>query len=344
MTASRRDCRVTKVETHLVGTRWCNWVFARVFTDDGITGVGEGTCEWQAKAVEAAIHQLAERHVIGTSAFAIERLWQAMFRNEFARGGPILNSAIGALEIALWDIVGKALGQPVHALLGGRVHERLPAYANAWYGTGATPAEVAAAAAEVRKKGYPGLKLDPFGSAGRDPDFPAIRGAVELVAAVRDAIGPEMELLIDAHGRFSPASAIAIAKELEPVRLYWFEEPCDPENVAALAKVGRSIRTRLATGERCYTKYHLQALLRECEVGVLQPDPMHVGGILEAKKIAAIADASYTPSPSTTRSARSRPRRPSSSMPARPTSSCRNPSASSASPGASISWTTPRAR
>ena len=137
MTASRRDCRVTRVETHLVGTRWCNWVFARVFTDDGITGVGEGTCEWQAKAVEAAIHQLAERHVIGQSAFAIERLWQAMFRNEFARGGPILNSAIGALEIAMWDIVGKALDRPVHELLGGRVRERLPAYANAWYGAGA---------------------------------------------------------------------------------------------------------------------------------------------------------------------------------------------------------------
>jgi galactonate dehydratase len=286
MTAGRRDCRITRVETHLVGTRWCNWVFARVFTDDGITGIGEGTCEWQAKAVEAAIDQLAERHVIGQSAFAIERTWQAMFRNEFARGGPILNSAIGALEIAMWDIVGKALGRPVHELLGGRVHERLPAYANAWYGTGATPAEIGAAARAVRDKGYRGLKLDPFESSARDPDHALIRQAVERVAAVREAVGPEMEILIDCHGRFSPASAIAIAQELEACRLYWFEEPCDAENVAALAKVGRSIRTRLATGERCYTKYHLQALLKDCEVGVLQPDIMHVGGILEAKKIA----------------------------------------------------------
>jgi galactonate dehydratase len=295
MTPSRRDCRITRVETHLVGTRWCNWVFARVFTDDGISGVGEGTCEWQAKAVEAAIHTLAERHVIGSSAFAIERLWQAMFRTEFARGGPILNSAIGAIEIAMWDIVGKALDRPVHELLGGRVRERLPAYANAWYGAGATAHEIGEAARAVRDKGYRGLKLDPFESSGRDPDYALIRQAVERVAAVRDAIGPEMEILIDCHGRFSPASAIAIARELEPYRLYWFEEPCDAENVEALAKVGRSIRTRLATGERCYTKYHLQALLRGCEVGVLQPDIMHVGGILEAKKIAAIADASYIP-------------------------------------------------
>jgi galactonate dehydratase len=289
------DCRVTRVDTYLVGTRWCNWVFAQVHTDDGIKGIGEGTCEWQAKAVEAAIHQLAERHVIGHSAFAIERLWQVMFRNEFARGGPILNSAIGALEMALWDILGKAVGRPVHALLGGRVHERLPAYANAWYGAGASAAEIAAAAAKVRERGYRGLKLDPFESSGRDPEHALVRQAVERVAAVRDAVGPEMEVLIDCHGRFSPGSAIAIAREMEPYRLYWFEEPCDPENVAALAKVGRSIRTRLATGERCYTKHHLQALLRECEVAVLQPDVIHVGGILEAKKIAAIADASYTP-------------------------------------------------
>jgi galactonate dehydratase len=289
------DCRVTRVETHLVGTRWCNWVFVQVHTDDGVVGVGEGTCEWQAKAVEAAIHQLALRHLIGQPAFAIERLWQAMFRNEFARGGPILNSAIGALEMALWDIYGKALGQPVHALLGGAVRERLPAYANAWYGAGASIPEVAAAAAAVQGKGYRGLKLDPFGSAGRDPDHATIRAALDLVTAIRDAVGPAMEVLIDCHGRYSPASAIAIAQELEPQRLYWLEEPCDPENVAALAKVGRSIRTRLATGERCYTKHHLQALLRDCEVGVLQPDIIHVGGILEARKIAAIADASYIP-------------------------------------------------
>jgi galactonate dehydratase len=217
--SDRRDCRITRVETHLVGTRWCNWVFARVFTDDGITGIGEGTCEWQAKAVEAAIHQLAERHVIGQSAFAIERLWQAMFRNEFARGGPILNSAIGAIEIAMWDIVGKALGRPVHELLGGRVHERLPAYANAWYGAGADAQAIATAARAVRDKGHRGLKLDPFESSGRDPEYALIRQAVERVAAVRDAVGPEMEILIDCHGRFSPASAITIANELEPPRL-----------------------------------------------------------------------------------------------------------------------------
>jgi galactonate dehydratase len=232
---------------------------------------------------------------VGQSAFGIERLWQDMFRNEFARGGPILNSAIGAIEMALWDIVGKALDRPIYDLLGGRVRERLPAYANAWYGAGAGLREIGQAAAAVAAKGYRGLKLDPFADAGRDPDAKLIRAAVDMVACVRDAVGPDVDVLIDCHGRFSPGSAIAIARELEPSKLYWFEEPCDPENVQALAKIGGSINTRLATGERCYTKYHLQALLASNEIGVLQPDPIHVGGILEAKKIAAIADAAYTP-------------------------------------------------
>lgn len=291
----RRLAKIRRIETHVVGTKWCNWVFAQVFTNDGLEGIGEGTCEFQPKAVEAAIRQLATRAVIGNSAFDIERLWQDMFRGEFARGGPILNSAIGAIEMAMWDIVGKALGRPVYDLLGGRVHERLSAYANAWYGTGAGIKDIAKAAAAVKGRGYRGLKFDPFLDAGRDPDYTTMKYAVDVVAAVRDAVGPEMELMVDCHGRFSPASAIQIAQALEPYRLYWYEEPTDPENVAALAKIGRSIKTRLATGERCYTKYHLQALLRDCEVGVLQPDIIHVGGILEAKKIAAIADASYTP-------------------------------------------------
>lgn len=294
-TSQRLECRIKSIDTYVVRARWLNWVFAHVHTDDGISGIGEGTCEWQATAVEAAIKQLAHRTVIGQSAFRIEYLWERMFRNEFARGGPILNSAIGAIEMACWDIVGKALDRPVHELLGGRVRDRLPAYANAWYGPAATTAEIARAAAEVKAKGYRGLKFDPFEDAGRDPDTPKLTRCLDLVAAVRDAVGPEMDILIDAHGRFSPGTAIRIGREFEKLDVYWFEEPCDSENVQALAKIGRSMRVRLATGERVYTKYHLQALLGTGEVQVLQPDPIHVGGILEAKKIAAIADAAYVP-------------------------------------------------
>ncbi len=295
MTTSRKDCRITRIDTYVVGARWCNWVIAHIFTDDGIEGVGEGSCEFQPQAVVAVIEQLARRVVIGQSAFQIEKLWQEMFRNEFARGGPIINSGIGAIEIAMWDIIGQALGRPIYDLLGGRIYERLPAYANAWYGAGASRQEIAAAAREVARKGYRGLKFDPFADAGRDPPAKAIRAAIDLVAAVRDAVGPDIDVLIDAHGRFSPGAAIRIARDLERLDVYWFEEPTDPENVLALQKIGRSMRVRLATGERCYTKYHLQALLASNDIGVLQPDIIHVGGILEAKKIAAIADAQYVP-------------------------------------------------
>ncbi|MBV9782190.1 MAG: mandelate racemase/muconate lactonizing enzyme family protein [Acidisphaera sp.] len=292
--ASLADCRITAVTAYVVGMRWRNCVFAHVETDDGITGVGEGSLEYQPQAVAAAIDQLAARYAIGRSAFAIEKLWWDILRNEFARG-PIINSAAAAIEIALWDIVGKALGRPVHQLLGGRVHDRLPAYANAWYGAGAAPQEIGEAARAAAAKGYRGLKFDPFEAAGRDPEPAALRRAFDVVAAVRDAVGPDVDLMIDAHGRFSPGSAIAIARELEPHRLFWLEEPVDPENAAMLAAVGRSIPMRLATGERCASRHLAAGLLETHEVDVLQPDIIHVGGILEAKKIAAMADAAYTP-------------------------------------------------
>ena len=292
--ASARPCRITEVSTYVVGMRWRNCVFAHVETDDGIAGVGEGTLEYQPQAVAAAIDQLAARYMIGESAFSIERLCHDMLRNEFMRS-PIINSAIAAIEMAMWDIVGKALDRPVYDLLGGRVHERLPAYANAWYGTAKTPAEMEEAARAVAAKGYRALKFDPFGDAGRDPGPREVREAVALVEAVRRGVGPDVDMLIDAHGRFSVGAAVAIARRLEPVDLYWLEEPCDADNHGALAAVGRAIKTRLATGERCTSRYLLQSLLATNEIDVLQPDIIHVGGILEGKKIAAIADAAYVP-------------------------------------------------
>jgi len=291
----RRACRITSVSTFVVGMRWRNCVFARLETDEGVTGVGEGTLEFQPLAVESAIRTLADRYVVGASAFSIERLWLEMYRNEFARGEAIINSAIAAIEMAMWDIAGKALDCPIYDLLGGRVRESLPAYANAWYGVGSSTREIARAAAAVRAKGYRGLKFDPFGAAGRDPEAAELRAGVETARAIREAAGPDMDIMIDCHGRFSPGAAISVAHDLEPCRLFWLEEPTDPENPHALAKVGRKIAMRLATGERCYTRFHLQSMLSTNEVDVLQPDIIHVGGILEAKKIAAIADAQYVP-------------------------------------------------
>ncbi len=292
--ASRKHCRITRVTSYVVGMRWRNCVFAHVETDDGIAGVGEGSLEYQPQAVAAAIDQLAHRYVVGQSAFSIERLFHDMLRNEFMRG-PIINSAIAAIEMAMWDIVGKALDRPVYDLLGGRMHERLPAYANAWYGQAKTPGEWEKAAAAVAAKGYRGLKFDPFGDCGRDPTAAEVRRSVELVQAVRQGVGPDVDVLIDAHGRFSVGAAIDICRKLDSCGLYWMEEPVDADNHGALAAVGRAIPQRLATGERCTSRYLLQSLLATNEVDVLQPDLIHVGGIMEGKKIAAIADAAYIP-------------------------------------------------
>jgi galactonate dehydratase len=292
--APRRACRIVRITSYVVGMRWRNCVFAHVETDDGICGIGEGSLEYQPQAVAAAIDQLAHRYLIGASAFSIERLCTDIRRNEFMQG-PILNSAIAAIETAMWDIVGKALDRPIYDLLGGRMYERLPAYANAWYGQAHTPAEMEKAAAAVAAKGYRGLKFDPFGDSGRDPAAADIRKALDLVAAVRQGVGPDIDVLIDAHGRFSVGAAIDVCRKLEPFGLYWMEEPVDADNHGALAAVGRAIPQRLATGERCTSRYLLQSLLSSNEIDVLQPDLIHVGGILEAKKIAAIADAAYIP-------------------------------------------------
>ena len=287
--------RVTGVEIFLVGREWNNLVIARVRTDKGVSGLGEGTMQWQARTVATAIEHMASRYVIGSSPFDIERLVQAMYRNEYARGGPILNSAIAAIEFALWDICGKAVGQPVYNLLGGKVHDSIPAYANGWCDAGTGSGDIAAAARKVVASGYRGLKFDPFWGLGRDPDLADIRRGIEKVAAVRAAVGSDIKIMIDAHGRFSVGTASSVAHALAENAVYWLEEPVDPENFAALGEVARPGGLRIAAGERCYSRYAVPLLLNLGRPHVLQPDPIQVGGLLEAKKIAALADSSYLP-------------------------------------------------
>ena len=287
--------KVARVEVFLVGREWNNLVIARVHTDNGLSGLGEGTMQWQARTVESAIAHMASRYVLGASPFDIERLVQAMYRNEYARGGPVLNSAIAAIEFALWDICGKALNQPVYNLLGGRVHDAIPAYANGWFPAESNAGEAAEAARKVVSAGYRGLKFDPFWGLGRDPDLADLRRGVDAVSAVRAAVGPDVKILIDGHGRFSVGTASSLAYALAENGVYWFEEPVDPENYLALGEVARPAGLRIAAGERCYSRYQTPLLLRFGRPHVLQPDPIQVGGLLEAKKIAAIADTSYLP-------------------------------------------------
>jgi galactonate dehydratase len=287
--------KVARVEVFLVGHGWNNLVLTRVHTDTGLSGLGEGTMQWQARTVASAIDHMTNRYVLGASPFEVERLVQAMYRNEYARGGPVLNSAIAAIEFALWDICGKALGQPASNLLGGRVHSEIPAYANGWYDPEAGAGAAAAAACKVAAAGYGGLKFDPFWGLGRDPDPAELRRGMDQVAAVRAAVGPDVQMFVDGHGRFSVGTASRLAHQLAEAEVDWFEEPVDPENYIALGQVARPRGLQIAVGERCYSRYLIPQLLAEGRPNIVQPDPIQVGGLLEAKKISVLADTAYLP-------------------------------------------------
>ena len=285
--------KISEVTPLVMGTEWRNLTIVKVRTDEGLAGVGEVRMVNHTQALLGYLEHAIPNHVLGADPFDIEALVQRMWRTDFERAGATVMSGIAAIEIACWDIVGQATGQPVFKLMGGAVRERIKAYANGWYTVERTPAEFHDAARRVIARGYRALKLDPFG-AGTSELAPAEqRRAVALVEAVRDAIGPDNELLVEMHGRFTPATAIAVARELEPYRPSWIEEPVPPENLKALARVTAQVRIPVATGERIHVRHEFRELFELQAADVVQPDITTVGGILETRKIAAWADAHY---------------------------------------------------
>ncbi len=285
--------KISDVKTFVVGTPWRNLTFVRVQTDEGLSGIGEVRMLNHTDALLGYFSEAVPNHVLGHDPFNIENLVQSMYRNDFARAGEIAMSAIATLEIACWDIVGQALGQPVYRLLGGAVRERIKAYANGWYTGERTPEEFHAAAQRVVAKGYRALKFDPFGSGFYELDIAEKGRVIELVEAVRAAVGPDVEILIEMHGRFNPATAIEMARELERFKPSWVEEPVPPENLAALKKVAEKINIPIATGERLHTRYDFRELLELQAADYIQPDITHFGGLLEVKKLAAWAENYY---------------------------------------------------
>ena len=285
--------KITDVVTLVMGTSWRNLTFVKVETDEGITGISEVRMNNRTDALVAYIDGAKRRHVIGSDPFNTEDLYQRMFRDDYGRAGEIVATGISVVEIACWDIIGKALNQPVYRLLGGACRDKIKAYANGWYRVERTPEEFHDAAKKVIEKGYKALKFDPFGAGYYELSYEEKLKSVSLVEAVRDAVGPEVEILVEMHGRFSPYTAIEIAAELEKFEPSWVEEPVPPDNIAALAKAADKINLPVATGERLHNKYEYRELINLQAADILQPDITQTGGFLETKKIAAMGDMCY---------------------------------------------------
>ncbi|MCC6704218.1 MAG: mandelate racemase/muconate lactonizing enzyme family protein [Thermomicrobiales bacterium] len=285
--------RISKVETIVIGTQWRNLTVVKVSTDEGLTGLGEVRMVGHTAALLGYLEEGAPRHVLGLDPFETEKLVRNLMRDDYARVGEVVMSGISALEIACLDIKGQALGVPIYELLGGKVRDRIPAYANGWYTVERTPEEFHKAAKKVLAKGYRALKFDPFGPGHYELSREERIRSISLVEAVRDSVGPEVDILIEMHGRFTPAQAIRISRELEPFDPAWIEEPVPPENLAALKKVADRVNIPVATGERIHSRYDIRELFELQACDVLQIDVTHFGGLGEAKKVAGWAEAYY---------------------------------------------------
>jgi galactonate dehydratase len=274
--------KIARIETFMVPPRW---LFVRVETDEGIVGWGEPVVEGRAEVVRTAVEQLAEL-IIGEDSSRIEDLWQLMSKGAFYRGGPILSSAVAGIDQALWDIAGKCLGVPVHTLLGGHVRDRIRVYG--WIG-GDEPNEVADEIAIQIGKGLTAVKMNASGKMGRLGTNRELDGVVARVSAARDALGPDRDVAIDFHGRFTAANARRIFPALEPLRPLFVEEPVIPENSHILERIVDSTTIPIATGERLFNRQQFLPVL-QAGVAILQPDLSHAGGITEVRKIATLAE------------------------------------------------------
>jgi len=271
-----------------------NWLFIKVETDSGLHGWGESyTQSDRDRAIELHVQQLG-RYLEGRNPFDIKH-FTFMAYNDFAgkRGAMDLYSAISGIEQALWDIVGKATGQPVYNLLGGKVRDKIRVYANGWGGTG-TPEEAAIQAKAVVDKGFTALKFDPFPNPWRAYiDRKQEDAAVTKVAAVREAVGPDVEILIEVHRRLAPMHAVRVARRLEAFRPFWYEEPVSFRDLASLVEARQQINIPVVTGEEVYTKAEFRDVFAQRAADIINPDVGNCGGILELREIAAMAEVHH---------------------------------------------------
>lgn len=284
--------KITKVDVFMTGAAWRNFLLVKIETDAGLVGWGDGTLGWKESAVRELILDYGKRYVVGQSPFDIEALWFKLYQVEH-NTGPIMFAAMAGIETAMWDIVGKACGQPVYNLVGGKVRQKVQVYANGWYHHGGDLRELADKAHEVIGRGYRALKFDPFGPGGREISREELRNAAKQVEAVRKAVGESVDILLEFHGRFSPIMALEAARAMVPFNPTWCEEPVPAHNNESMAQVVAASPLRVATGEHVYSRFGFLDLLQRKAAHVIQPDLVYSGGFLETKKIAALAEAHY---------------------------------------------------
>jgi galactonate dehydratase len=292
--------KIVGIETLVCNARMRNWVFVKVLTDqDGLFGWGEATLEWHTRGVVAAIEDLSQL-LIGEDPTRIEHLWQMMFRQHFWHGhGIVRSTAIAGIDIALWDILGKVTGQPCSKLWGGPVRDYVRTYCHLgggkmedFYETAVDDAQrFADLARQAVADGFTAFKSMAVPPALPIDGLKPIRTAEAAVAAMRDAVGDQIDIMVDCHARPSPAMGLQYAKALEPYGLYFFEEPCWPESVDGLAAIARAVTTPIATGERVTHLAGFRDLFAARACSVCQLDITHCGGFTEARRVAALAEA-----------------------------------------------------
>jgi galactonate dehydratase len=276
--------KITRLTTYAVPPRW---LFLKVETDEGVTGWGEPIVEGRAATVAAAVDELAD-YLVGQDPRNIEDLWTVLYRGGFYRGGPVLMSALAGIDQALWDIKGRALGVPIHELLGGRVRDRIRVYS--WIG-GDRPSETAAAARAAVGRGFTAVKMTGTEELQYVDSWDKVQRCVANVAAIREAVGDNIGIGVDFHGRVHAPMAQVLIRELDPFHLMFIEEPVLSENLDSVLDTLRNTATPIALGERLYSRWDFKRVLASGAVDIIQPDPSHAGGITESRKIAFMAEA-----------------------------------------------------
>ena len=290
--------KITGIKTNIFSSRHSNakrnWLIVRIQTDEGIEGIGESSMLSSDPIVESLIQEWAENYLVGKDPLAGQVHWTRLHQDNLGRGGRLYSTVLSGIDIALWDLRGKILGVPVYQLLGGPFRDKLRVYANGWYTNPASPELIAEEAKKVVEMGYTAMKFDPFGKIAYTTISPEeAQLSVDRVAAVREAVGPNVDILIEVHARFNVYTAVGLAKRMEQYRPFWYEEPVSQENTNEMRQVRDRINIPVATGERLYLKFPFFDLVKNEAVDILQPDICNAGGITELHKIGSMAEAQH---------------------------------------------------